>query len=204
MTTNEATQKKSYKWIWIGLGAAALFCLCAVGVAAFMFMRVGQQVKQGMKTDPKEAAAAAHAIVDYDLPEGYRENFAMNFMVYSMVMIAPETMGTGTPTTEPVIMLAQFKAVGNQQQMEEQIRRSFEQQSGRRGLKMEIVDVQKKTIRGKEVEVFIYEGTDENGNTMRQLVTTFPGKDGTAMVMIMGTPEDWDADKINTFIESIR
>ena len=201
MTTSETTRKNN-QWIWIGLGAAALFCLCAVGVAALVFLRMGQQFRQGMKTDPQAASKAARAIADYELPPGYQEQFAMDFFVYNMVMIAPQS-AQDNPSGKPIIMLAQFKAVGNQQQMEQQIRQSFEQQAGRRGLTMKLVSVKKQTIRGEEVDVATYEGSDQNGVTLRQLVTTFPGKGGTAMLMIMGTTQSWDEDAIDKFIESI-
>ena len=70
MTTINAQEPKKTNWLWIGLGAAALFCLCAVAVAVFLFYRVGQSVKEGVKTDPESAAKAAHEIADYDLPAG--------------------------------------------------------------------------------------------------------------------------------------
>lgn len=206
MTTIEPTpqaNKNNNKWIWIGLGAAALFCLCAIGVAVFLFARVGQQVAKGVKTDPEEASKAAHAIVDYELPAGYQERMSMDFMVYSMVMIGPDSSDSSTDRAKPIIMLAQFQAMGNQQQMEQQLRQSFEQQSGRRGLKLKLVDVKKMTIRGEEVDVATYEGTDDNGFVMRQIITTFPGKDGTAMLMIMGAAQAWDQEEIDTFIKSI-
>ena len=202
MAVTEAN-KTNNKWIWIGLGAAALFCLCAVGVAALVFMRIGQQFREGMKTDPESASKAAHAIAEYELPEGYEEKFAMDFLVYSMVMMGPESAVTPSSSARPMIMLAQFQVATNQQQMEEQMRRSFEQQSGRHGLKMEIVDVEKMTIRGKEVDVTTFEGTDDNGFVMRQVIATFPGKDGTAFLMIMGPAQTWDKEEIDQFIESI-
>ena len=127
----------------------------------------------------------------------------MDFLVYSMVMMGPESAVTPSSSARPMIMLAQFQVATNQQQMEEQMRRSFEQQSGRRGLKMEIVDVEKMTIRGKEVDVTTFEGTDDNGFVMRQVIATFPGKDGTAFLMIMGPAQTWDKEEIDQFIESI-
>lgn len=199
MTTT--TPSKNNKWIWIGLGAAALFCLCAVGAAVLIFMRIGQQVKEGVKTNPQEASAAGHAIADYELPDGYQEMFAMDLMLYTTVMIAPDT--TDAPASKPVIMLAQFQSMGNQQQMEQQIRQSFEQQSGSRGMNMQVVDVKKMEIRGQEVDVTTLEGTDDRGITIREVIATFPGKDGIAMLMIFGTAEDWDVDEIDAFIESI-
>lgn len=202
MTINEGN-KKNNRGLWIGLGAAALFCLCAVVVAGFLFMQMGRQFQQGFKTDPEAASEAAHAIVDYELPPGYQERMAMSFLVYSFVMIGPESFSTDAPNG-PLIMLAQFDPVGtSQEQMEQQIRQSFEQQAGRRGMKMELVEVEKLTIRGEEVEVTTYEGTDESGTVIRQLITSFPGKDGTAMLMIMGPDEGWDQDVIDDFITSI-
>ena len=202
MTTIE-TSKSNNKRIWIGLGAALLFCLCAVGVAVFLFARVGQQVMKGTKTDPVEASKAAHAIADYELPEGYQERVAMDFFVYTMVMIGPDAAPSPDSAVGPMIMLAQFQMATNEQQMQEQMRRSFEQQSGGRGLKMEVVEVRKMTIRGEEVEVTTFEGADENGFVMRQIFTTFPGKNGTAMLMIIGQAQTWDQEEIDQFIESI-
>ena len=202
MVVTEAN-KNNNKWIWIGLGAAALFCLCAVGVAVLVFMRVGQQFREGMKTDPQGASEAAHAIADYELPEGYEEKIAMDFFAYTMVMMGPKSAVTPSSSARPMIMLAQFQVATNRQQMEEQMRRSFEQQSGRRGLKMEVVDVKKMTIRGDEVDVTTLEGTDDNGFVLRQVLATFPGKEGTAFLMIMGPAQTWDKQEIDQFIESI-
>lgn len=202
MTITEA-KKNNYKWIWIGLGAATLFCLCAVALAVFVFARLGQQFKEGMKTDPEGAAQAAHAIADYELPDGYQEQFAMDFFTYTMVMIGPESATAPGSAARPMIMLAQFQMAANPQQMQEQMRRSFEQQSGRRGLKMEVVEVKKVTIRGEEVDVTLLEGTDDQGLVLRELITTFPGKDGTALLMIIGPAQYWDEDEIEQFVESI-
>ena len=69
---------------------------------------------------------------------------------------------------------------------------------------MQVVEVKTMVIRGEEVEVTIFEGTDTNGYVMRQLITSFTGKDGTAMLMIMGSPSTWDENEIDDFIESIR
>jgi hypothetical protein len=201
--TNEQGTKKT-NWLWIGLGAAALFCLCAVAVAVFMFYRVGKQVADNTQTDPESAAKAAHEIVDsYELPAGYQERMAMDIMFYTFVMIAPQDEGT---TRGPIIMLAQFSAGSgvSQEQMEQQIRQSFEQQAGNRGMNMQLVEVKKMTIRGDETDVAMYEGTDQAGDLVRQLVASFPGKNGTAMLMIMGDAQDWDQTAIDDFIESIR
>lgn len=202
MTVTEV-DKNNNKWIWIGLGAATLFCLCALGVAALLFMRIGQQFRDGIKTDPRGASEAARAIADFELPEEYQEKIAMDFFVYSMVVISPDSEASLSSATKPVIFLAQFQFATNQKQMEEQVTRSIEQQQSRRGLQLEVVEVKKVNIRGEETEVTLLEGTDDSGLVVRQLITTFPGKDGTAMLMILGPAEYWDQKEIDTFIESI-
>ena len=204
MTINQpgTTTTNKNKWIWIGLGAALLFCCGAVLVAGLVFWQAGKKIQEGVKADPEAAAEAAHKIADYDLPEGYQEQMAMEIMFYSFVMIGPE-YSSGS-ATGPVFMLAQFKAGVNQEQMEEQLRKSFEQQAGNRGLSLSLVKVEDKTIRGEETQVATYEGTDENGLVIRQVIASFPGKDGAAMLMIMGPAELWDQDVIDAFIESIR
>jgi len=203
MTINEAS-KNNNKWIWIGLGASALFCLCAVAVAGLVIMRMGQQFREGMKTDPEGASKAAHAIADYELPPGYQEQVAMDFFAYSFVMIGPGSTSNGLDAASgPMIMLAQFQVATNRQQMEQQLRQAFEQRSGRGGLSMKLVEVKKMTIRGEEVEVTTFEGEDDSGLVVRQLITTFPGKEGTAMLMIIGPAQFWDKEAIDQFIESI-
>ncbi len=200
MTVTE-TKKSSNNKIWIGLGAAVLFCLCAVAFSTVIFLRMGQQLKQGLEASPEDAAKAAHAIADYDLPEGYQEDAVMNILTTSMVFIAPKVPDRSSPA--PTIMLAQFRAMGNEEQIREQMRQSFEQQMGRRNLVLKLVETKPMTIRGQETDVAYYEGTDENGTAMRQIITTFPGKKGIAMLMISGLSENWDEEEINSFIESI-
>ena len=95
MTVTEA-KKNNNKKIWIGLGAALLFCLCAVAFAAVIFIRMGQQVQQGLKADPQAAAETAHSIADYELPKGYQEEFSMNILTTSMVFMSSRESGSSS------------------------------------------------------------------------------------------------------------
>lgn len=202
MTVVNEQEPKKTNWLWIGLGGAALFCLCAVAVAVFVFYRVGKQVREGFQSDPESAAKAAHEIVEsYELPEGYQEQMAMNILTYSFVMFGPNYPSN---LDGPIIMLAQFDAAVSQEQMEQQLRQSFEQQMGRRGTDLRLVEVKPATIRGEETEIAVYEGTDENGTAVRQVITAFPGKDGTAMLIVMGDLQGWDQQMVDDFIKSIR
>lgn len=199
-TTSQPGDKN--KWIWIGLGAALLFCCCAALVAVLVFRQAGRTIQESVDTDPEAAAEAAHQIADYDLPAGYQEQMAMDILFYSFVMIGPEYSSGNA--AGPLFMLAQFQAGVDEEQMEEQIRQSFEQQYGNQQMNMTLVNIEEKTIRGEETQVATYEGTDKDGTVFRQVLTSFPGKDGTAMLLIMGSAEAWDQDLVDEFIESIR
>lgn len=201
MTITKPTSNKN-RGILIGLGVALLFCCFAVLVAVFVFRQAGKKIQQGFNTDPVAAAEAAHKIADYDLPEGYQEQMAMEIMIYSFVVIGPNTP-TGQ-SNDPMFMLAQFRAGVSQEQMEQQLRQSIQQQYGTQGLNMTVVKVEEQTIRGEETQVATYEGTSKEGDVIRQVMTSFPGKDGTAMLLIMGPAQTWDQDIVDEFIESIR
>ena len=198
---NEQAPKKR-NWLLIGLGAAALFCLCAVVALVFVFYRVGKTVQDSVQTDPQTVKDAALEIVDaYELPPGYEGKMSMNVMVYSFVMFGPsETVDL----RKPFFLLAQFEAGVSQEQMEQQLRQSIEQQMGQRGIKLELVEVKKAVIRGRETEIAVYEGVDEQGDPVRQEVTTFPGKNGSAMLLVMGDKREWDQKTVDAFIASIQ
>lgn len=84
------------------------------------------------------------------------------------------------------------------------MQRSLEQQSGRRGLNLKAVETRTITIRGQEVEVTVFEGADENGISIRQMVASFATENGLGMVLIQGVAGAWDQDAADAFLESIR
>jgi len=198
MTVTGQGNKKT-QWLWIGLGGAVLFFCCAVAIAFFTFYKIGESVVMGVTTDREAVSRAAHEIVDYELPNGYKELKLLDMVFYSSVSFGPSSTDLGAP----IIMLAQFRSGWNEKQIEEQIRTSFEQQYGRRGLTMELKETINMTIRGVETGAAIYEGTEQSGAPVRELITTFPGKNGKAMLIIMGSPNYWDNDEVDLFIESI-
>lgn len=192
------------KKLWIAFGVVTALCLCLGVGGFFMLNRVGSSVMESVKTDPGDAAQVGAKIAEYSLPDGYSHMMGMSILGYDFVIIGPQDGSMNGM----IIMLAQFSQSYMQgsdpQAFQEQMQRSLEQQSGRRGLKMEVVETKTMTIRGQEVEVLILEGTDENGTSMRQLITNFNTETGLAMVMIQGLTEDWDQAAADQFLESIR
>ena len=125
----------------------------------------------------------------------------MSIMMYDLVMIGPE----GPASNSMLIMLMQFNGdIGmTEEQMQQQVRQSFEQQSGQRGVQMTVVETREETIRGEQVSIIVSEGSSE-GVTMRQWMTVFTGNGGPTVMMIQGMTGDWDEDLLLDFIHSIR
>lgn len=195
------TKSNKSRNIWIAVGVVGALCLVACVVAYFVIRQVGTQVGEAIKTDPAEVAAVSDKIAQYNLPPGYKAQMSMSILMYDMVVIAPSQSGSNSM----MIMLMQFNGdVGmSQEQMQEQVRQSFEQQSGQGGAPMTVVETRQDTIRGEQVTISISEG-ESAGVKMRQLMTVFTGDGGPTVLMIQGAVSDWDEQLILNFIHSIR
>ena len=177
----------------------AVFILCCGGAIGTYF--VGRALlQQVVATTPEEAARIGRQIADYDLPVGYREQIGMNMGAIKMVMIAPESTLPGL-----FISLMQFQAgTTDVETMRAQMEQSLTQQTGSQSTQMEVVGTEDVTIKGETVTLTIREGKTENGDTLRQVTGIFPGKDGPAMLMLMGSADNWDEEAVDSFITSIR
>ncbi|MBK7895928.1 MAG: hypothetical protein WAS33_20340 [Candidatus Promineifilaceae bacterium] len=178
-------------------GILAVCCLIAI-VAALVLPRMFENFAESVD-DPAAAADVASDIVDYDLPSGYEEQGAMNFLGFRMAFI------TGT-NEQSMIMLAEFPAslAGDEEQMQQQMRDAFANQTGNQNVNLEFVGSEDVTINGQTVTLGTYEGSDENGTGFRQILGVFEAKSGSpAMLMIMGPRDSWDEDGIGRFLDSL-
>jgi hypothetical protein len=166
-------------------------------------VELGQSVAQAVKTDPTAIAAVGQNIADFDIPEGYEMGGAMSIMGIDYVFIMP---ASPSPQEMMASLLTQFPAsmATSQEQMEQQMKRAFQQQYYQEGVEMEVVETKTITIRGEDATQIISEGTGENGVTIRQLMLFFDGKGGLAALMVMGATSTWDQEAIDDFISSIR
>jgi len=192
-------------WL-VAIGIVGVLCLCAVVVSALVFGAGISQVTRSIKTDSVSVAATGQRIADFDVPAGYKEAFAMSFLSYDMVTLAPDTYdSSSSSSTGMAIMLMQFNSgLTDPSQMQQQMQKSLEQQGGQRGMNMTAVKTYETTIRGQKSTVTIYEDNGSRGYILRQLITVFPGKHGTVMLMMQGPTETWDQSLADEFLTSIR
>ncbi|WP_420632140.1 hypothetical protein [Candidatus Leptofilum sp.] len=185
--------------IVVGIIAGILGVCCIIAiVAALVLPGVFEDFAEGFE-DPEAGAELAGSIVDYDLPPGYEEIGAMNLFVMEVAMIS----GTDQRTA---IMLAEFSDVftGSEEDMQQQMRDAFATQTGGQNVNLEFVGSEDVTINGQEVALGTYEGIDEQGNSIRQIIGVFETKSGNSgMLMIFGPRDNWDERGINQFLDSL-
>jgi hypothetical protein len=176
-----------------------LVVLCSVAcVSAYIIARYA--LPQTIASQPEQAAKIGHEIADYTLPPGYAEAFGFSMFGTKWVAINSEAYGG------LAIMLMQFPANSrlSQEEMQRSMEQSVQQQGQFQGNDFKIVGTQEATIRGQPVTLTVSEGKSRYGTDMRQVVGVFQGKGGFVMLMVMGDPETWDQDTLDSFLASIQ
>jgi hypothetical protein len=188
-------------------GLVVLCVLVVVGVIVAISV-MGPSIAENMIVDdPAKVAESAGEIAEYDLPPGYEEKMVMNIFVGKIVAIGHEDQSSGL--YQPVIMIMQISSLAtgseaNRQSFQQQMQQSMESQASQGQLSLELVDEKEVEISGQDVNLLIYEGEDEDGNQIRQVISDlFEVKDAQVMLMIMGQADNWPEEDIDAFIESI-
>jgi hypothetical protein len=189
--------------IVIGIvGGLLLLCCLGIGLAALLLPRAVQNFAENSITDdPEQVAEVGQSILDYELPPGMQEEGAMGFAGIKMVFI------TAGPGNDAMVMLMQFPAImqANEEEMRRQLEDAMTQQSGQRQFNMEVVSEDEVVINDQNSVLTTLEGTDENGNSIRQITGVFESKAGDpAMLMAISPIAAWEETNIDEFIESLR
>ena len=198
--------KNSKIIIGIIAGVLALcICICVGGWIALKLS--GKALQEVMiKDSPEEAAAAAKNIIDYEPPSGYQEESAFNMGFMQMVTIA-DSVPEDRNNARPIILITSMPSdiEVDEEEVRLRIQLSMRESAGNQGYEMELVDEQEITIRDQQVSLLIYEGTDDTGNAMRQVVSgLFKGKNSLIMLFIGGSEANWNQEEIDSFIASIK
>jgi hypothetical protein len=192
--------------IAIGIGLVVLcICVCVGGWIALTI--TGSALGDTMAVDsPEEAAAVAQSVIDYDLPPGYQEEMAINVLFMKMVVINKGDLSSGSPSTLTIFIVGMPSDMAmDEDEVRLQFQRQMRQAMNRQDWHLRLVDEEMATIRGQEVSLFLYEGTDDMGAELKQVVSSvFEGKNGNVMFWIMGLESEWDQTEIDAFINSLR
>ncbi len=75
---------------------------------------------------------------------------------------------------------------------------------GLRRYNTQAVGAQQTTVRGQPTTLRLFEGSDESGRKIRQVVCGFTGKSGDLLMAIVASQDTWDQAMVDRFLQSIR
>ena len=187
------------KKLLIGFAVVGVICVCIAGISFLGLRTLGNRFEDMTNGEPTSVARAQEKIAEFDIPPGY-EPMALSMFVYDMISLTPIDS-----ENDPMIMLMQFNKSTSRdpEQMEEQLKQAAEQQSGRPGMSMQVVDTFEEVIRGETVTVTVSEANYQDF-VFRQWMTIFQGNKGPVILMIQGPARTWDDQLVDDFIKSIK
>lgn len=179
----------------INLIGGLLVISAAAGAGAFVLLLDHLQ-RPATEASALAAKAAAHAIADHSMPEGFAAlsgisglggNVAIfeNKFAQTRIMLSQ----TGAPTLLPASASALAQRV-------------LEQQDSR--ITWTVLASETRQVRGRPAELLRMRGTAPDGRDMTGLLLTFRGKSGNALLLIAGEQSLWSAVDGERLIASLR
>ena len=144
-------------------------------------------------TDPKQAAALASRIADFDLPAGYKIKSANPVLTTLTVMI-----GDDSNTHEIWIEQGTTKGLSPDTYLRNSISIITY-----RDVRWVAVDTRTVTIRSETTSLTVYSGTKPDNTKYHAWACAFTGKGGPATVVIIGPEATWDEAAMQAFIDSL-
>lgn len=182
------------------LVAIALFCCCVAGLGITLLGT--SLIGRAFITNPDRIEAIGRQIVDYEMPAGYEEMFAMDMVGVKMVAIGTSSVGADFM----MVVLMQFspRMEISREEVERQVERALTRQIGLGNADWVKVGQEEMIINGEPVTMTVREGTTDYGEHLRQISGLFQGKGGPAMLIVTGESEAWDQAAVDSFVASIR
>jgi hypothetical protein len=192
-------ESKTTRTILIILGVLVL-CCCIVLGGGYLLTRYGFEYLGNtmIVQDPAQISQVSDKLADYDLPPGYEEEFVMDILGIQALFSF-----NGNNGSMITMMQINTSLYGDSESTRQQFQDSFLQQFQTDNIQFTVVDQRPIEIRGDQTTLYEYEGSDSQGNQFRQWTTVFEGKNGTVMLMIVGSKNTWDDAEMEAFIQSI-
>ncbi|MDI6697259.1 MAG: hypothetical protein QME21_19600 [Anaerolineales bacterium] len=194
--------------IGIGVVIGVLGLCTCVCLAGFVGMGLyGDRILEQMAVqDPQQARQQAAAMLDYDLPPGFNELGLVNFLTGKMLVIHDAPAGSQAgPSVVILVTQLSSSTMLESEQFRDQFQAGLQQAMQGQEIAWRLVSETTSAIRGQQVQVYTYEGEDEQGQAMRQMTTdVFEGKSGMLFITIIGTAQDWRQDRLDAFLASIQ
>lgn len=194
--------KVIWKRVALLLGGALAVCGLA-GLTIYTLQNPLRSALNAMywKTDPAQAAKAARALVDFDLPPGYQPEKLMRLkgeMAMAVILTSQDH-----PDNLIIISQTPDGILANEAWRTKYEVRGAHQIAGEL-YDTETVDTITTTVRGQPTVLRLLEGIDQDGQAVRQLACMFRGKSGEILLVMVASESSWDQALVERFLRSIR
>lgn len=197
---------KQRKIIWkrVGLLAAGAVALC--GLTCLVYYLFQAPLRSALarlywKTDPALAAEVAHGLLDFDLPPDYQPEKVLNLkegIADAVVLVSqahPSDLIFISQTPEGILSNDEWRT-----KYEERAAHAIADQL----YDTKTISTQSATVRGQPTTLRLLEGTDQNGQAVKQLACMFNGKTGEILLVLVANRSTWDQEMVEAFLASIR
>ena len=177
--------------IIFGVGGV-LVLLCCGGAALFFYKNVALQ------TNPTDIRATLAEIADMDVPASFQPQQGMKMnMGFSMKMVMFQAGQGGN------LAIVEMAVPGGAN--EAQMRQQMQQQNFGQNQNITIGETETREfdIKGQKSAFQFAKATNQQGSQIRQVSGTFPGKGGTAMLVLQVPESSYKEDEVVKMIESI-
>lgn len=186
---------------------ASMLCGIAVLVVIVGMMPSAENVRVPTSSmDLNEVTKQVSRMVEYDLPPGYREISFSDTPLGETLMIAKSDVSVSdTPGSVIVVMQPAPMNTLSQEEMQHQLMMSMMMLAGKEGMDLEFVGSEDIQIAHQETGFLIYEGLGDDGDEIQLIVSGFFQVNGKqTMVVVYGLRDNWPAEDIEAFVQSIR
>ncbi len=196
-------QPRRVRWnrvIIVFAGAFAVLAVCCIGVWALAphLRRIIQA--PFWKTDPQLAAQAAHRFIDYDLPLNYQELKVLHIQDSDAAVVITHRERPG----DLIFLGSVLEGVIGVEDWRTRSERDLSSEMADHRYNTHVVATDQRTIRGQPTTLLFFEGSDESGRNVRQVVCAFKGKAGDMLLAIVAGQDTWDQPTVDQFLQSIR
>jgi hypothetical protein len=192
--------KISWKRVVLLLGLLGGICLLSSIVLYFFGGPVVYNLRSRLwKTDTQSTAAAAHKLVDYDLPPGYQE---LKFVDMGSNTTSVIIANIKQPADLILIEQTPDGILGTEYQT--QTEENWPREIAEHHYDTHTISTKTVTVHGQPTTLRLLEGTDENHRPIRQAVLMFTGKSGDLLIALVAGLDTWDQTMVEHFLQSIR
>lgn len=169
-----------------GLGFVSMVVCCGAGV-----WFVGRSVV----TDAAAVNGLRDKIVGMEIPAGFKPVFGMNIVFQMAVYVGDK---------EAMLLIMQMPGEVDGKDMQRGMEQQMEKQGKNTSIKIESKETRDIDIDGKPVPFTFAKGKrEQDGVEVRSITGTFPGRGGTACLMITIPESDYDEEAVTNTLKSI-